>query len=249
MPRSARIMSRTGYMHVIERGIGKQVLFESADDFKFYLDRLKKYCLETGVKVCCYCLMNNHVHLLLHGNLNSLSLTMKKIGVSYSWYYNKKYSHVGHLFQDRYISEPVENEVYFLTVFRYILQNPQKAGICRTSKYSWSSYNIYDNVPEYMDLSVIKSFFQSKQQYASYVLKDNDDQCMEPVFTVHNDGWAQDVIMSTLGVTTGTDLQKLGKKERDVALWKLKAEGLSIRQIERLTGIGRNIVLKARGNF
>ena len=158
MPRSARIMSRTGYMHVIERGIGKQVLFESADDFKFYLDRLKKYCLETGVKVCCYCLMNNHVHLLLHGDLNSLSLTMKKIGVSYSWYYNKKYSHVGHLFQDRYISEPVENEVYFLTVFRYILQNPQKAGICRTSKYSWSSYNIYDNVPEYMDLSVIKSF-------------------------------------------------------------------------------------------
>ncbi|MBP5454315.1 MAG: transposase, partial [Lachnospiraceae bacterium] len=64
-----------------------------------------------------------------------------------------------------------------------------------------------------------------------------------------NDEWAQDVIMSTLGVTTGTDLQKLGKKERDVALWKLKAEGLSIRQIERLTGIGRNIVLKARGNF
>ena len=126
MPRSARIMSRTGYMHVIERGIGKQVLFESADDFKFYLDRLKKYCLETGVKVCCYCLMNNHVHLLLHGNLNSLSLTMKKIGVSYSWYYNKKYSHVGHLFQDRYISEPVENEVYFLTVFRYIFSINKK---------------------------------------------------------------------------------------------------------------------------
>ena len=246
MPRRARKHSRTGYMHIIERGIGKQLLFESADDYYFYLNRLKKYSLETGVKVCCYCLMENHVHLLMHGEPSNITLVMKKIGVSYSWYYNKKYSHVGHLFQDRFISEPVEDDVYFMTVVRYILQNPQRASICSASEYPWSSYDIYDIVPDYMDLEIIKSKFNNKDQYEFFVSQVNDDQCLEPDFCIHDDEWAMSVMKSILGVSSGAELQNFDKKKRDNALWKLKKSGLSIRQIERFTGIGRNIVQKAK---
>ena len=123
MPRRARTMSASNYMHIIVRGIGKQLLFEDDHDYLYYLKKLEIYCLETRVKVCAYCLMDNHVHLLVKGESESIILLMKKIGVSYSWYYNKKYDRVGHLFQDRYRSEPVENEAYFMNVFRYILKN------------------------------------------------------------------------------------------------------------------------------
>ena len=60
--------------------------------------------------------MDNHVHLLVHGESTSIILLMKKIGVSYSGYFNKKYDRVGHLFQDRYRSEPVEDEKYLLDI-------------------------------------------------------------------------------------------------------------------------------------
>ena len=120
MPRMARTMSVSGYMHVVVRGIGKQILFEETKDYEHYLERLERYSLETGVKVCAYCLMGNHVHILLHGELASIALLMKKLGVSYSGYYNRKYDRSGHLFQDRYRSEPVNDERYLLTVFRYM---------------------------------------------------------------------------------------------------------------------------------
>ena len=73
--------------------------------------------------------MSNHIHLLLKEGQEPLSTTMKKIGTSYVSYYNWQYNRRGHLFQDRYKSEPVEDDAYFLTVLRYIHQNPLKAGL------------------------------------------------------------------------------------------------------------------------
>ena len=78
MPRMARTKSITGYMHIIVRGIGRQILFEETRDYERYLDKLEQYCLETDVKVCAYCLMENHVHLLVNGELASIILLMKK---------------------------------------------------------------------------------------------------------------------------------------------------------------------------
>ena len=100
-------------------------------DYQFYLRMLEKYSRETGVAVCAYCLMENHTHLLLYDKEKKIPEFMKKTGIRYSYYFNQKYERVGHLFQGRYRSEPVENEAYLITVTRYILNNPQKAGVCR----------------------------------------------------------------------------------------------------------------------
>jgi REP element-mobilizing transposase RayT len=231
-------------MHIVVRGIGKQILFENAADYNHYQKKLEQYCLETEVKASAFCLMDNHVHLLVKGEMDSIALLMKKIGVSYSGYYNKKYNRTGHLFQDRYLSEPVEAETYLLTVFRYILQNPQKAGICSTDKYRWSSYGIYENVPDFMDVSLLKELIGNRIQYEKFLLKGNDDQCLE-YENKHDDEWAKEEMKRCLGVSSGSELQTYSKNKRDEALQKLKDSGLTIRQIGRLTGFGRNIVQQA----
>ncbi len=242
MPRRARNMCASSYMHVIVRGIGKQLLFEDDHDYRYYLKKVELYCLETEVRVCSYCLMDNHVHLLIKGESESIVLLMKKIGVSYSWYYNKKYERIGHLFQDRYKSEPIDNEVYLLTVFRYILKNPQKAGLCSANEYPWNSYRYYQKPLPFMDLSTIWALLGDWNHYEEYIGQEDNDNGLEYSETRHSDAWAKNEMTDCLGITSGTVLQSWSKKERDDALEKLKSRGLSVRQISRLTGIGRNIV-------
>ena len=109
MPRQARKESGTGIYHVMLRGINRQDIFEEQE---------------------AYCLMSNHVHLLLRERTESISISLKHLTVSYAAYYNKCYQRVGHLFQDRFKSEPVNDIEYFVTLLRYVHQNPVKAGIC-----------------------------------------------------------------------------------------------------------------------
>ena len=243
MPRRARSMRDSDYMHVIVRGIGKQLLFEEPNDYRHYLNRLERYCLQTKVKVIAYCLMENHVHLLLNGKSSAVALLMKKIGVSYSAYFNRKYDRVGHLFQDRYLSEPVENEKYLLTVFRYILQNPQNAGICQASGYPWSSYPFYEGTnPEFIDFSVIKLLLGDQECFEKFVSCDSEISCLEYEKNRHDDEWAKNEIRTCLGIPAGTKIQGYSRAERDFAIAKLIERGLSIRQIERLTGISRGVI-------
>ena len=143
MARKARRKSISGYSHLIMRGNNKQILFEKPEDYRFFISRMARYCQEAGIRIIAYCLMDNHVHILVHDPENAVSEMMKKLGVSYSKYYNEKYERIGHLFQGRFLSEPVENDEYLLTAYRYILNNPRKAGICPAEKYRWSSYKGY----------------------------------------------------------------------------------------------------------
>ena len=90
--------------------------------------------------------MNNHVHLLIKEKDEQLSQTMKRINVSYVNYFNQKYQQIGHLFQDRFKSEPIEDENYLLAVLNYIHHNPFNAFIINNlADYPWSSYDMYIN--------------------------------------------------------------------------------------------------------
>ena len=90
--------------------------------------------------VYAWCLMSNHVHLLIKEGNEDISVTMKRLAVSYVKHYNWKYRTTGHLFQDRFKSERVENKNYLLIVVRYIYQNPVKARMVhQPDKWRWSS--------------------------------------------------------------------------------------------------------------
>ena len=245
MARQPRELSDSGYMHVIVRGIGRQLLFEAEEDYAFYLGSLERYAKALEVTVCTYCLMENHVHLLLYDKEKRLPVLMKKLGVRYSWYFNQKYERTGHLFQDRYRSEMVEDDAYLLTVFRYILRNPEKAGICRASEYRWSSYTSYGDKKSFVDTGVLEGYIRNEAEYTAWIAEPTDDECMEYIPPKRDDAWALKVIHKQLKGKSGTALQDMDRPERDEALRKLKKAGLTVRQIERLTGINRGIVQKA----
>ena len=245
IPRQARKISSSGYMHIIVRGIGKQILFEDRSDFTFFISALKRFSSQSDVSICAYCLMENHVHILILDNNRNVSVFMKKIGVAYSKYFNSKYDRTGHLFQDRYLSEAIEDERSLLIVFRYILKNPQKAGICPAHLYEWSSYDAYGKHNTFVNVSPFQELLGDRNNYIAFIADDDNDKCMEFEPIKKDDEWAKNIIRIQLGIDSGTVLQSYGREERNKALRKLKEAGLTIRQIERLTGINRGVVQKS----
>ena len=140
MSRHAREKSKSGIYHIILRGANKQELFHDDEDKSRFLETLDRYKMESKLKVYGWCLMGNHVHLLIGEGKENLSVTMKRIGVSFVAFYNWKYNTTGHLFQDRFKSENVEDDEYLVTVIRYIHQNPVNAGLTgKPSEWKWSS--------------------------------------------------------------------------------------------------------------
>ena len=251
MPRTARIKSATGYYHIIARGIGKQILFEEKADNLFFLRTLKKYKQEEKFSVIAFCLMENHFHLLLKID-DGLDRVMKKISTSYASYYNTKYERTGHLFQDRYMSKPIDNAVYLLTAVRYIHNNPVKAGICLASKYKWSSWRYYtgelkglvDTQEVHKLLGGAEGFMKYSAEVDPFTEDEGFFECRESKRLTDRE--AQMIIKEVLRLESGTQLQQMDRVKRDKAICKMKEEGLSIRQIERLTGITRGIVMNAK---
>ena len=139
----------------------------------------------------------------------------------------------------------VEDESYFLTVFRYILQNPEKAGICRTDEYGWSSFAEYDDPDSFLKLSLIRSALPSREEYTAFVCTSTKQTVLPRDGSPRRgDEYARRIIRECLGVESGTALQDYGRVERNNAIRLLKQNGLSERQISRLTGISRPIIHK-----
>ena len=252
MPRSKRERSNSGVYHVMLRGINRQNIFEDEEDRLKFLEVLKECKKKSGFRLFAYCLMGNHIHLLLKAEKEELEQIFRRIGSSYVYWYNSKYSRTGHLFQDRYKSEPVEDDGYFLTVLRYIHQNPQKAGLCRKlSDYQWSSYRDYIDGSGITDTEYALSMLGEKRdialtQFEEYTNEQNIDCCLETeqVDRRLHDREALEIIKSTCGITNASEFQDMDTKRRNKIIAKLKDKNFSIRQISRLTGISFGIVRK-----
>ncbi len=249
MPRTARKRSDTGTYHVMLRGINRQTIFEDNEDYEKFLQRLRVYREECGYEIYAYCLMSNHVHLLMKEGAEYLGKIFRRIGASYVYWYNWKYSRTGHLFQDRYKSEVVENDRYFLTVLRYIHQNPIKARMADDiGEYPWSSYNEYigqaDICATHFALSIFSDDIKTAiEQFSSFNKEENIDKCLDYEETKRlNDIEARELIKDIANIQNPNALQRFEKDKRDLVIKHLKNNGLSIRQIERLTGISYGLI-------
>ncbi len=256
MPRTAREKSGTGIYHVIARGINRQEIFHDAEDHRRYLETLERYTKETGSTLLGYCLMGNHFHLLIQEGHEGISVFMKRLGTSYAYWYNRKYNRIGHVFQDRFKSESVENNAYLLTVIRYIHQNPVKAGIVeKAQNYQWSSCSAYvqgENLCRMVQTWFILGLFAddretAKQRFLQFTGEIATVQCLEDGSqTKINDERLGQEIKKILKGKPVSILQQIEKTERDRILQKIKKiQGSSLRQIAKITGLTVHTVYKA----
>jgi putative transposase len=144
MARPLRIEFPGALYHVITRGNNRQAVFHDNQDRTAYLEKLFHYCREKEVHLLCYCLLSNHVHLLLETPQGNLSRMMQAFQTSYTVSWNRRHQHTGHVFEQRYKAFLVDKDNYLLQVSRYIHLNPVAAGIVeRPQDYQWSSYRAY----------------------------------------------------------------------------------------------------------
>jgi REP element-mobilizing transposase RayT len=253
MPRTRRVKSETGIYHVILRGINKQIIFEDDEDHEMFLKTLKQYKSQSQYKLLAYCLMGNHVHLLLKTEKEELGQIFRRIGASYVYWYNHKYNRTGHLFQDRYKSEVVETDAYLFAVLRYIHQNPIKAGIVnKLEEYTWSSYAEYLRLTndQYVDQDFVLNLFDENRSKAIDDFKvfnetKTDEECLDiRERRTISDQEAIKLIKKKYVVTSSRELNHFEGKKRTKCLKFLLKKGLSERQIARITGISRYIVRK-----
>lgn len=249
MPRSPRLKSQSGIYHIMLRGINRQTIFEDDGDRYRFLSTIRDQVEENSYIIHGYCLMGNHVHLLMEELDDDISLAVAKIGASYVYWYNKKYQRVGHLFQGRFKSEVVENDNYFKIVLRYIHNNPIKAGLCKNlQEYQWSSYREYIEKPTIIDADFCLELFSSDRQksiklFKDFMTQENEDDCLdfEDYLRLSDDEVRS--IIKDMGINNISQLPKLEIKLRNQLLKRIKkTKGTSIRQISRITGISKSLI-------
>lgn len=251
MPRTARLKSGTGVYHLILRGINRRTIFKDDEDATVFLHALRRYKAQSKYKIYAYCLMSNHVHLLIKEEIEPLAIIMRRFGASYVYWYNQKYERSGHLFQDRFKSEVVEDDSYFLTVVRYIHQNPMKAKlVCKAEDYKWSSYREFIGQQSIIDRQEVLAILGCATPSGMATFKNlhdviGDEQCLEIVDRERwTDNNARLRIKNVCEVKDCRDIQNLMEDRLENSLQVLVQEGISVRQLSRLTGMSRWFIQK-----
>jgi REP element-mobilizing transposase RayT len=238
------------------RGINRQNIFEYDEDHSRFIEILAETKEISDMKIYAYCLMNNHVHLLLRIESESLGTVMKRIGVRYAVWFNRKYKRTGALFQDRYKSEVVQDDRYLLAALRYIHQNPVKAGLTRIiGGYKWSSYRDYVNIGESTGITDIEEVLpmfspiatQRRDAFEAFMADsdESNDEFLDANINIEETLRLR--VEKICGISTSAQFQALPTKDRDMNIRKLREAGISIRQIVRLTGVPFGIARKNGG--
>ena len=251
MPRKPRILSSTGIYHIILRSVNQHIIFEEDSDYQKFLFVLLDCSKKYDIQIYAYCLMDNHIHLLIRSSSEDLPSFFQSIGTKFVRWYNNKYSRAGHLFQDRFYSVAIENERSFLSVLVYIHNNPVKANITRfPSDYRWSSYNAYYGAKNaIVDTSFAYKICGSKESLLHFFSQEsfctnnelfkNDHRETLHYFT---DEKALSVFKSVTGLSSTSEVISLTKIERNNYIRILRKNGLTIKQVARLIDISEATV-------
>ncbi len=199
--------------------------------------------------------MSNHAHILLRMQTSTPSNLMQRLGTSYAQYFNGRHGHVGKVFQNRYGAYPIEDETHLLTAVRYIHRNPCEAGARSLTDSPWTSFREISGAQEGLegkgiaDAEATLSLFGGLEDFLEFHQRDNEVEAI-----VHtgargprmDDAHAREIASRLFGIDFSDKIAAMPKTQRNEAIAALRGKGLSIRQIERLTGIGRKIVASAK---
>jgi len=174
MARLPRINLAGGLFHVIQRGNNREPIFLSEEDYHAFLDRLARFLPQLGCRLHAYCLMGNHLHVLLETRHANLSRVGQRLFASYTLWFNRHHRRVGHVLQGRFKSFLVEQDAYLVQLSRYIHLNPVKARLVRKpEQYRWSSMRNYlptgRHDPWVHTATTLAYFHGNRQRYVAYV--------------------------------------------------------------------------------
>jgi len=256
--RYPREYSETGIYHVMLRGNERKDIFIDHFDKEKFLFKLFDVKKNNAFTLYAYCIMGNHVHLIIKEENGKISSIMKKIAIRYAQYFNNRYNRVGHVFQDRFKSAPIENEVYLLSAIRYVHNNPEKAGISKKETYQWSSYSEYINIlsgkSPLPEIEEILDMFSSNRKkgvkefinYSSESDKNNFLDILEKKEFEISEKNVLDYIngyLKSKNLTKEDLIKKKYKKQREDLIQRLiRKSDLSKRKIAFYCGINRETV-------
>jgi len=236
MSRKPRIISESGMYHVIFRGNNKQNIFNDEQDYKKIKGIIKDIKEQMSFEIYAYCLMTNHVHMLMREKEpGDISLIIKKVLTRYAMWFNKKYQRSGGLFENRYKAMAVDDETYLYEVLRYIHSNPVAAGIsAQIDEYPYSSYKEYfEQYPYILD----KGFFMSMMSKSEFVDFHSREEIVVSRLEKVSDDELRNIIISKYGVAP-KNIGLLNKEQIAEIIRELE-KFCSKRQIEKVTGITR----------
>lgn len=259
MPRTSRFYSNSKVYHIIFKGIDDQTIFYDDQDRKFFLKQIPITQNKFNYIVYAYCLMVNHVHLVIKCEDEFLASAMKSLLVRYVHYYNKKYKRKGPLMQNRYKSKKVENIRYFLDLCRYVHRNPQNAGIALTQDYEWSSYKEYigkaklinkkallnylnNDIDKFVKYTLEKNSIEEVNSYMEYEMIDKliDEQLIKYImkkFDIDNVDEIPEYFKNQ-------SKDKIDKNLKEIS----NIKGTNVTQVARITRLGRRYIEKAWQN-
>ena len=243
MPRKPRRLLDTGYYHIVLKGSGNQILFESEWDYRKFLSYLYEFAARHKLQLIAWCLMSNHVHLVVLDTAQALSSCIHDLATAYAVHFNRYNGHSGPVFDGRFHSVLIESDEQFLSAVRYVHDNPQRASICSASDYPWSSYGEYLH-PEssLVKTDVLFDLIGGKERYEAFL---SDDSYGTYVFRGTSRLKDEDAIIvakQLLGSDELSKLRSLPTEHRAHGLQLLRDAGLTLKQVERVTGIGRGII-------
>ena len=244
MPHVARTRGDSGYYHVVPKGIADQIIFEDDVDRRYYLKLLRQAVRDTGIRVHAYCLMNNHVHLIVEDVDDQLSAALKYAHERYAMMFANKVERTGGVFRKPYWREPIESDEHLLCAVRYVHANPAAAGICRASNYEWSSVKDYLGRPGFTDTNMVLAMLGGREGFIQFSASANATALPFPGSKLRNhltDDEAIRIAIDVLG-RSEMNLAKASNKERSNAVRLLKNHGFTRRQISRICGIGESTV-------
>lgn len=240
----------TGFYHVSARGTGKQNIFETDDDRWEFLELMRDCCRDAGVTVVAWCLMNDHVDIVLSDYEDTMSTAMQRLLLTYARRFNKRTGRSGHLFQNRFDRRSLDSDRYLMAAIRSVHANPQEAGIALIERYPWSSFaeylRAYDNdmTRGFSDPSCVLELFGSAKAFIAYSLSKPDDG--EPAMPdLEETEWERHAFAEKLAKVLGVPLRGVKaapSAQRNIVILGLHDAGFTVRQIERYTGIGKSTV-------
>lgn len=194
MPRSRRFIPVDSALHIMCRGNNRQKVFHNDSDKLCYWRMIKVLKEENRINILHYCIMENHIHLIIWLSTKSrLSKFMKQLNLSYFNYYKKQYDYCGHVWQGRYKSNIIETDGHLLHCGKYVELNPVRAGIVSLpEEYAFSSYRHYafgqpdaliSDSPVFLGLA--DTFEKRREQYITFVVENdiiNPDKLVKQVF-------------------------------------------------------------------